>query len=193
MSQPSQAEIFAALQAQSSGSFKRNQPKTFTYDSFLQQQQEEDSSIKPIDQLVNKSESLKGDQRLNNRRIYCPRDGCGSLILMDGVGDLIQIEEGSILPDDPASPFSQSSKPYSYWYISSGPFAFENIGFSRPDKTNLNPLPTYTPNDINDKTQGKVKYLICAECDLGPLGWSFDGGKAAWLDCKRVRYGEEKK
>jgi hypothetical protein len=36
--------------------------------------------------------------------------------------------------------------------------------------------------------KGKVKWLICAECDLGPLGWGFEGGQEAWVDMRRVRY-----
>ena len=35
----------------------------------------------------------------------------------------------------------------------------------------------------------KVKWLICAECDLGPVGWGFEGGKEAWVGVERVRYG----
>ena len=34
-----------------------------------------------------------------------------------------------------------------------------------------------------------MKWLICAECDLGPLGWGFEGGKEAWVGVERVRYG----
>jgi len=38
------------------------------------------------------------------------------------------------------------------------------------------------------KTQ-RLKLLACAECDLGPLGWSEEGGSEYWLACSRVRYG----
>lgn len=62
--------------------------------------------------------------------------------------------------------------------------AFENIGYSRPsDKT----LPSDAPGMESGK---KVKWLICAECDLGPVGWSFEGGQESWLDVGRLRYGE---
>ncbi|WVQ64313.1 uncharacterized protein L199_002475 [Kwoniella botswanensis] len=187
MTQPTQAEIFAALSAQSSSSFNRSQPPTSTYQSF-----EQDQNQDPVTQLTI-AESENG-KKANSRRIYCPRDGCGSVILLDGVGEWIDVNEGNVLPHDPSSPFPPPSSSHaSYWYIPTGPFSFENVGFSRPDQTNFNPLPSHTPKDIQGEITGKVKYLICAECDLGPLGWSFDGGKAAWLDVRRVRYGEVKK
>ena len=35
----------------------------------------------------------------------------------------------------------------------------------------------------------QLKLLACAECDLGPLGWSEEGGSEYWLACSRVSYG----
>lgn len=74
------------------------------------------------------------------------------------------------------------------------PFQFENIGYSRPDKSTV--LPTGTPGltGIGGDGKGKVKWLICAECDMGPLGWGFEGSQDGWIDMRRVRYaGGEKK
>ncbi|WWC67311.1 uncharacterized protein I206_101219 [Kwoniella pini CBS 10737] len=173
MTQPTQAEIFAALSAQSSSS-SRFKPSTKEYTSFEN----------PKDEIVSSSNSL------NNRKIYCSREKCSSLILLKGVAKLIEIE-GSILPDDSSSPFIKSSSPHLYWSIPSGPFSFENIGFSRPDTSIINDsLPNFIPKDVNEKS--KIKWLICAECDLGPIGWSFEGGKGAWLDVKRLRYEDVK-
>ena len=60
--------------------------------------------------------------------------------------------------------------------------AFENIGYSRSTTSSL-------PLDAPGNSEGrKVKWLICAECDLGPLGWSFEGGNESWLDVARVGY-----
>lgn len=61
--------------------------------------------------------------------------------------------------------------------------AFENIGYSRPSTVSL---PPQAPGVELGK---KVKWLICAECDLGPIGWSFEGGEESWLSADRVRYG----
>ncbi|WWC57598.1 uncharacterized protein I303_100130 [Kwoniella dejecticola CBS 10117] len=176
--QPTQAEIFAALSAQASSSSSRPKPSTSTFESF---------ASSPIEQLTSASTSSTGKKKVNTRKIYCPREQCSSIILLDGVAELVEVE-GSILPDESSSPFPAPSSPHVYWSIPSGPFAFENIGFSRPDTSN--PLPPFAPKDVPGEGEGRVKWLICAECDLGPLGWSFEGGKGAWLDVKRLRYGE---
>ena len=63
--------------------------------------------------------------------------------------------------------------------------AFENIGYSRPSETMS--LPAGAPGMDSGK---QVKWLICAECDLGPVGWSFQGGQESWLSADRVRYGK---
>ena len=34
----------------------------------------------------------------------------------------------------------------------------------------------------------QLKLLACAECDLGPLGWSEESGSEFWLACARVGY-----
>jgi hypothetical protein len=46
--------------------------------------------------------------------------------------------------------------------------------------------------DLAEATGGAghgLKYVTCAECDMGPVGWSIEGGKEAWLGVERVRYG----
>jgi hypothetical protein len=51
-------------------------------------------------------------------------------------------------------------------------------------------LPADLPGNDGEKgKEKKVKWLICAECDLGPVGWGFEGGKEAWVALDRVRYG----
>jgi hypothetical protein len=62
--------------------------------------------------------------------------------------------------------------------------AFENIGFSRPTDMKLG------AGEDGDEGKKKVKFLICAECDVGPIGWGFEGGDEAWVAVERVRYGE---
>ncbi|KAF8839826.1 hypothetical protein BDN67DRAFT_862352, partial [Paxillus ammoniavirescens] len=58
------------------------------------------------------------------------------------------------------------------------PMTFEGIGFFRPvasagDSSALPKLFTF---------------LICADCDVGPLGWSEEDGKEFWLAYSRVKY-----
>ena len=36
----------------------------------------------------------------------------------------------------------------------------------------------------------KMKLLLCADCDLGPLGWCLEDAKEFWVACNRVGYRE---
>jgi len=60
---------------------------------------------------------------------------------------------------------------------------FENIGFSET-------LPTDRSSSEPSNGSRPVKLLICAECDLGPLGWVEEGpgGMTYWLVADRVGY-----
>lgn len=52
---------------------------------------------------------------------------------------------------------------------------FENVGFSRNVQR-------------REGEEKATKFLICADCDLGPLGWSVEGSQEAWVGVERVRY-----
>lgn len=192
MSQLSQQALLAALAAQSS----RPRPATIPY-----------SALGPS-QL--KSEATSA----NSRTLHCPREGCGSLLLQPGGGVWADLQASVVcsslrvdcpanahvtdtchiqLPDDPSSPFPAAAAPHAVWHVASGPFAFDNIGFSRPDAATT--LPPHTPSGAGSEQRadkGKVKWLICADCDLGPLGWTYEGERDAWLAVERVGYGESK-
>jgi len=60
---------------------------------------------------------------------------------------------------------------------------FENIGFSKT-------LPTDGSSGGPSDGSRLVKLLICADCDLGPLGWVEEGpgGMTYWLVADRVGY-----
>lgn len=60
--------------------------------------------------------------------------------------------------------------------------AFDNIGYSRAAPE---PLHADTPGHDAGKPH---KFLICAECDLGPLGWAYDGSQDSYLAADRLRY-----
>lgn len=67
---------------------------------------------------------------------------------------------------------ADSSTSQGYWSIPS-PLAFENIGFSR----NTAPLPSTNTASSVSIPSGTIKYLICADCDQGPLGWHDTEGR----------------
>lgn len=58
--------------------------------------------------------------------------------------------------------------------------AFDNIGYSKESPEDMHPD---TPGHVAAK---KPKFLICAECDLGPLGWSY--GDDSYLAADRLKY-----
>ncbi|BEI85199.1 hypothetical protein CcaverHIS002_0506000 [Cutaneotrichosporon cavernicola] len=112
---------------------------------------------------------------INARRLVCPRDGCGCVIVGPKVASWEECE-GAILPHD-ATPFPPPGNT-AYWRVDGGPYAFDNIGFSRNvDAT----LPAGAPG-----AGGKVKWLICAECDIGPIGWTTEGGQSSWVAADRL-------
>ncbi|KAJ7771917.1 Mss4-like protein [Mycena maculata] len=120
----------------------------------------------------------EADFLLNKWDLLCPR--CGSLILRTGVGKLVekpsvQMEPATrsptliaLLPSLPEPPALVS-----WWLVAPSPMEFENIGFSK---------------SLSSGDGAQMKLLICAECDLGPLGWSEVGGSEFWLACSRVGY-----
>ena len=55
-----------------------------------------------------------------------------------------------------------------YWVVDDM-FTFENLGFSN--------------------TVGGIKYLICADCEVGPIGWHDTTDKTAYyISTTRVKY-----
>lgn len=124
------------------------------------------------------------DGSIRNRYdVLCPRPGCSSLILKKGVGKLV--ERASVEIDPPTSQgrhpllaaLPPSPETTAWWLVTPSPMEFENVGFSQP-VSQLAERPA-------------LKLLICAECDLGPLGWCEQGGKEFWLACQRVSYRQE--
>ena len=50
-------------------------------------------------------------------------------------------------------------------------FQFENVGFS--------------------KTVGNYKYLVCADCEIGPIGWHCIDSKESYVADHRVKHMEQ--
>ncbi|KAJ7267488.1 acyl-CoA N-acyltransferase [Mycena rebaudengoi] len=120
--------------------------------------------------------SSSSDGPVNKFDLLCPRDGCGSVILKNGVAKLIEAASVQMEPERhpqhpllPALPQPPSAT--HWWLITPSPLEFENIGFSHAVDS-----------------AGEKKKLTCAECDLGPLGWCKVGGTEFWLACSRVGY-----
>lgn len=82
------------------------------------------------------------------------------------------------LPRPVSAPAPTAGPSQGYWSVSS-PLAFENIGFSR------NALPPSSSASASSaagapsaaQAGATIKYLTCADCDHGPLGWHDTEGR----------------
>ncbi|KAH9950740.1 acyl-CoA N-acyltransferase [Amylocystis lapponica] len=132
--------------------------------------------------LADVSERTEGGGPATNAfDLLCPREGCGSVLLKAGVAGLTERESVRLEPPEfahgslprlPAPP-----APMQWWRVVPNAMAFENVGFSRGV-------------DLAAPSGKNLKLLLCAECDLGPLGWCEEGGSEFWLACTRVSYRE---
>lgn len=73
---------------------------------------------------------------VNQFDLLCPRDGCGSIILKNGVATLVEHEsiqlEPPTHPNPLLEPLPSSGAAAQWWKVTPNAMAFENIGFSRP-------------------------------------------------------------
>jgi len=138
------------------------------------------ASFTTIQDLVS-GDATTGTQS-NKLKITCPREGCGSLILLASVAQMVEASAVHLdSPTDPPPPLVLPALPsppttMEWWLITPSPMEFENIAFSKA---------VSRPGDGVD-----MKLLSCAECDLGPLGWHQVGSSEFWLACSRVSYRE---
>ncbi|KAG4306015.1 hypothetical protein PORY_000003 [Pneumocystis oryctolagi] len=107
----------------------------------------------------------------NTETLYCPHPNCKSVILLKGMGVLVYRKNQIFDRNVKKSPSDIMS---TFWTVSS-PFVFENLGFSK-------------------NIEGNIKFLICADCDRGPLGYHDpnvlnNGEKEYLLATDKVAYG----
>ncbi|KAH8921796.1 acyl-CoA N-acyltransferase [Atractiella rhizophila] len=106
---------------------------------------------------------LEGER--NKFDVRCKREGCRSIILKKGTATVVT------RPNRTSPESSQTTV-----LLVPSPLTFENIGFSKDV-----PLPSSSSSASSsaDPTQNKntLKYLTCADCDHGPLGWCETKGR----------------
>jgi hypothetical protein len=111
---------------------------------------------------------ISDDNGKNKTGIYCQR--CPSLVLSPHQATLVKKE--FFLPNmyqkSERAPMEGVTL-IDFWRVSDM-LTFDNVGFS--------------------KTVDDIKYLICADCEIGPIGWhSVHDKKAYYIAVDRVKHG----
>ncbi|BGP51237.1 hypothetical protein JCM10450v2_007166 [Rhodotorula kratochvilovae] len=137
-----------------------------------------------LDALVDKETGT------NTADLYCPRAECRCLLLRRGAGKLVRAHASDFelpaLPRPISAPAPAPTPPQGYWSVSS-PLAFENIGFSRNAAPPSSSSPTPVP-----AAGATIKYLTCADCDHGPLGWHDTEGRDLGMEVQAENEAREK-
>lgn len=120
----------------------------------------------PLEKLVNESKKNVAD-------ILCPKENCKCVILRKNAATLVERDGSKLtlptssLPENALLSPDQDDDIY-FWHVGNM-MDFENVGFST--------------------TVGTIKYLSCADCDLGPLGYHDTADpKEFVISIKRAKY-----
>lgn len=118
--------------------------------------------LEDVEQTQNVDVTAEGK---NVKQIKCQR--CPSTILVSETATLVTNE--FVLPGMKLEKEDKQSDDLShkYWCVENM-YAFENVGFS--------------------KTVDGVKYLICADCEIGPIGWHDLNSKLSYVSLCRITY-----
>ncbi|GAA5881788.1 hypothetical protein JCM16303_006452 [Sporobolomyces ruberrimus] len=131
----------------------------------------------------------------NKFDLYCPRAECRCFLIRKGAASWVAkgSHKGDLeLPPLPrridAPPRPSAASPHlGYWTLSS-PLAFENIGFTRSlPPSSSHPPPGQAPPSMT--TTSQIKYLTCADCDFGPLGWHDTEGRDLGVEVQEENEG----
>ncbi|XP_076470090.1 guanine nucleotide exchange factor MSS4-like [Babylonia areolata] len=103
----------------------------------------------------------------NKTKIYCQR--CSSLVLSPSNAEMVEKE--FFLPHmykkNQAKP-SNGEDLKAFWLVTDM-YTFDNVGFTN--------------------TVDSIKYLICADCEIGPIGWHDVSDKRAYyIAVERVKH-----
>lgn len=131
-----------------------------------------DNSVKSSlsDGCIDRSGLVSEDGK-NMKSVLCQR--CGSKVLCSGMA--VFTEKELFLPSmRKKTTISQSEGSAdgdtltSHWLVDDM-YTFENVGFT--------------------KDVGRIKYLICADCEIGPIGWHcLDDKKSFYVALERVNH-----
>ncbi|KAL5022792.1 hypothetical protein ScPMuIL_001947 [Solemya velum] len=115
-----------------------------------------------------KCDSDKVENCMNASQLHCQR--CSSIVLLPQKAKLLTTTE-FYLPfmykKNVESLPTEGETLQNFWVVDDM-FTFENIGFSN--------------------TVDRIKYLICADCEIGPIGWhDISDKKAFYIAVDRIK------
>ncbi|KAI9030659.1 Mss4-like protein [Phycomyces nitens] len=124
--------------------------------------------------LSNPLTAIVSDEK-NSGDLLCPKESCRCIIMRKNTASLVERDGAKLslpeqtLPADSAATNETENEETHFWKLKDM-MEFENIGFS--------------------KTVGTIKYLSCADCDIGPLGYHDTAiePKEYLVSVKRARY-----
>ncbi|XP_036957027.1 guanine nucleotide exchange factor MSS4 isoform X1 [Acanthopagrus latus] len=119
---------------------------------------------------TNRSDLVSDDGK-NSKSVVCQR--CGSKVLCPGMA--VFAEKELFLPSMRKKSGLSSTEGSvdgdtltAHWFVDDM-YTFENVGFT--------------------KDVGNIKYLICADCEIGPIGWHcLDDKKSFYVAVERVNH-----
>jgi hypothetical protein len=124
------------------------------------------------------NEFVDPETNQNNCKIYCSRCDCLILTAFKAKYShisydlpLVKKQKSEIIAESTGDYLTESIQ--SYWLINDM-LTFENIGFTH--------------------AIANIKYLLCADCEVGPLGYQDTNNKdELFVACSRVKHSSQKK
>lgn len=147
-----------------------------------------------VKQLIgDQTQTTTQNQLFNINSIACP--ACTCSILKPSVGELILVDQELSDHENKLSFLYNANLPNQikqYHWLIDDMFKFENIGISKaiPNTLNINETTTSEttktecePKQVEStlEVDSSYRYLLCAECNFGPLGWKHSNSKCCYL------------
>ena len=123
------------------------------------------SELDKKEDKISLNDLLIDESKKNKRKIRCKY--CNSLILLESIG--VYIESVTQIPMIESKTGCDNCEELKDFWLIDDMMKFENIGFT---------------NDVKDR-----KYLICADCEIGPLGFqNIEDKNKLFLAINRVKH-----
>lgn len=102
----------------------------------------------------------------NSHIVVCTH--CESRVLSPQSATLLKKSYPLPMPTQPKNQLSTLTEDLSEWWVVDDMFTFDNIGFSH--------------------SVGSTKYLVCADCERGPVGWHDNNTRKSYVALTRVKH-----